>query len=75
MGLELNNGDMSSDIKYISRAINKERAIKLKTGYLVYFAMNPLWFNNSIARQSQRIKETARRNTKSIVLVDMNLVA
>ena len=35
--------------------------------------MNPLWFNDSKARQSQRINETARRNTKSIVLVDMSV--
>ena len=33
--------------------------------------MNPLWLNDSKARQSQRINETARRNTKSIVLVNM----
>lgn len=33
--------------------------------------MNPLWLNDSKARQSQRIDETARRNTKSIVLVNM----
>ena len=35
--------------------------------------MNPLWFNDSKARQSQRINETARRNTKSIVLVDISV--
>ena len=62
---------MSKDIRYISRAINKEKTVKLKNGSLVYFAMNPLWFKDSKARQSQRIKETSRRNTKSIVLVNM----
>ena len=71
MGLELNDGNTSSDIRYISRAINKEKTVKLKNGSLVYFAMNPLWLNDSKARQSQRIDETARRNTKSIVLVNM----
>lgn len=71
--IELNAGNMSRDIRYISRAINKERTVKLKNGSLVYFAMNPLWFNDSRARQSQRIFETARRNTKSIVLVDMSV--
>ena len=73
MGLELNDGNTSSDIRYISRAINKERTVKLKNGSLVYFAMNPLWFSDSKARQSQRINETSRRNTKSIVLVDVNV--
>ena len=73
MGLELNDGNTSSDIRYISRAINKEKTVKLKNGSLVYFAMNPLWFKDSKARQSQRITETARRNTQSIVLVDISV--
>ena len=73
MGLELNDGNTSSDIRYISRAINKEKTVKLKNGSLVYFAMNPLWFKDSKARQSQRTNETSRRNTKSIVLVDVSV--
>lgn len=64
---------MSKDIRYISRAINKEKTVKLKNGSLVYFAMNPLWFKDSKARQSQRTNETSRRNTKSIVLVDVSV--
>ena len=36
MGLELNEGNKSSDIRYISRSINKERTVKLKNGSLVY---------------------------------------
>lgn len=75
---------MSKDIRYISTlrpsqgpwargAINKEKTVKLKNGSLVYFAMNPLWFKDSKARQSQRTNETSRRNTKSIVLVDVSV--
>ena len=73
MGLDLNFGNISSDIRYVSRAINKERTVKLKNGSLVYFAMNPLWFKDSKARQSQRTNGTSRRNTKSIVLVDVSV--
>ena len=57
MGLELNYGNISSDIRYISRAINKERTVKLKNGSLVYFAMNPLWLNDSKARLASQHKE------------------
>ena len=57
MGLELNDGNTSSDIRYISRAINKEKTVKLKNGSLVYFAMNPLWLNDSKARLASQHKE------------------
>ena len=57
MGLELNYGNLSSDIRYISRSINKERTVKLKNGSLVYFAMNPLWLNDSKARLASQHKE------------------